>query len=768
MVEHFIENNLSNKKLTCIIPMRVSEDREDAIDRLNYASQDCFIPDDVAVLVVDDGSEEIFSKKIIDKCNHLGYSYIKLNTYLNEFSVGRCRNYGAMYAKSKYILMQDVDLYPYNGFYKDLMTEIIVQGMDSDAKHFLMVPYVFLTEQGAVEFASLDKNIQKQQFMHYLLQGDSARIEKFSNGTSANVYNRLWYLSRGGNSSDFEGWGYEDLECNTRMLRHLNHFPIPREWQLQKYNFNSVLEYRSWKASYRLFGDLLFNKGIVFFHIWHPVFTGGTYMDRKDRNEQLFKKKMAEFVSQGIEPDALPDMHAGKTLLMAKNAFTNSRDIQPLLGDIVYVNDALLKTPGNLKDFVADNGVDRIMFFNPYHTEDLYAIYQEARRLNVPYYVAERGALPNSVFFDKNGFLADSSSYHANMWDHELSDENRKKTIEYIRRHQNTDDALESQNERVGIETLRKKFKISKRDKILFVSLQRPSDTVTRFFTEQYGSYDEFCSSLSELATRLPAGWRLGIKKHPLEDDITNIKNAINFDDVNIKDALDLADCVLTFNSGVGILSMAWMKPTLLAGKAFYYDERINSKVSSVDETIEKLKGLEKPDYETVLRFYSYLINVFYSFGEFTTKAVKLPCGSRITATTNIKYSVIRGLNEEEIILSNRKKPLVSWNSILFDRYRYSESVISKEELLQKKNVTSIDMKKVKKAELNVPTSNSDSREVVSSLTVSNIDGRQEKEEKEGKRRLFRLFYKFKKSPKEFFSDSKHAPLKTIGKVVNR
>lgn len=217
----------SEKILTCIIPLRIGKDRVDAIDRLEFFLLDELIPDNIGFLVIDDGSQEHEASKLKSKCERLNIGLVRVESSLREFSVGRCRNIGAMYSESKYILMQDVDLMPWSGFYASILNEIEVQGLDDDAKKFLMVPYVFLTKEGTEEFEKSDHKIRAQKFLYYAWINDERYIEKISTGTSANLYNRLWYLSCGGNSSDFEGWGYEDLEFNTRTIRHLNFFQHP-------------------------------------------------------------------------------------------------------------------------------------------------------------------------------------------------------------------------------------------------------------------------------------------------------------------------------------------------------------------------------------------------------------------------------------------------------------------------------------------------------------------------------------------------------------
>ena len=124
------ENIPEGKTLTCIIPMRVSKDRLDAIDRLAYFNLDTTMPQDIGFLVVDDGSAPEDAARVRARCAELGLGYVRVDSELREFSVGRCRNVGAMYARSTYILMQDVDLMPWPGFYQGLLVEIVIQGLD--------------------------------------------------------------------------------------------------------------------------------------------------------------------------------------------------------------------------------------------------------------------------------------------------------------------------------------------------------------------------------------------------------------------------------------------------------------------------------------------------------------------------------------------------------------------------------------------------------------------------------------------------------------
>ena len=207
--------------LTVILPLRVRNGHEDAIKRLDFALLDKKRPRELGFLVVDDGSAADLAERVVERCRQLGFGYLRLETGDLEFSVGRCRNIGAMVAKSSFVFMQDLDLMPWDGFYRELLLEMEIQRLPQDARAFLMVPSVYLTAGGTESFLECLPQERRQRFQHSALAGDARVVEKMSTGTSANVYNRLWYLSRGGNCSDFEGWGAA------------SHFQQAGAWQAQ-------------------------------------------------------------------------------------------------------------------------------------------------------------------------------------------------------------------------------------------------------------------------------------------------------------------------------------------------------------------------------------------------------------------------------------------------------------------------------------------------------------------------------------------------------
>lgn len=666
-----LEGSLDSTTLTVVMPVRVSSDREDIIDRLEYALLDSRIPrDEVTFLVVDDGSGEREREALLSRCNELRFAYLGLDTQLEPFSIARARNYGAMHAGSKYILFQDVDLMTYDGFYEQLLREIEAQRLQQDVTRFLMFGVVYLTEEATRAFLEMPSEGRRQRFLQAAYEDDRRYVEKISTGTSVVLMNREYYLARGGNDEDFREWGFDDHEFICRCALRARQFAAPREFLMDYRNFRTIDEYRGWRSVYRLFGDMTFMKGLALFHAWHDLDLGSDYARGRDRNEQLFHRKLERFLETGEEPTPLPSICEGRTLLFSTtNPFVYNREVLPRLGEIFVEDEKELDGEGLLR-LVAEHRIDRVLFHNPYASAKRLELYRAVRDANVPLLVAERGALRESVFFDPGGFNAESPSYHADRWDRELTDEERHQVEAYIREERRREDSLEGQASRVGARRAAQDLGLQPDDRVLFVPLQRPSDTVIEHFSGPIGGQVEFLRLVAGVAAALEGKWRVVVKKHPLEDNAPMIPNAVSAHDHNVKDLLDLCDAVLVINSGVGVLGMMWERPVLYAGEVFYGHEEINRQVSSVREVVEALESPFRPSREKMLRFIAYLINEFYSFGKFVTRETPWRGGGRMTVTTDIDFYQIRNIGRTEYVRRVAGMPTVPTSSILFDRYR--------------------------------------------------------------------------------------------------
>jgi len=665
--------NQERKKLTVILPVRYMDGRN-ILERLSYPVQDDFLLEraNVSFLVVDDGSSKNHSIRIKEEAIKLGFQYIYIDSSHKPFSIARARNIGARYAVSQYIMFIDVDLLPYDGFYRDLIHEIEVQDLNSFANDFIMIGVVYLTYQGGEDFFSIKKALRRSSAINWLLMNDTGRIDKFSTGTSVCLYNRSVYMANGGNNEAFEQWGYEDLEFNLRLIRRSKKFPLPKRICDDYRSFKEIVEFVGWKSIYRLYGDMTFQKGFAMFHIWHEVDESTAYIeDGRKKNRCLFNKLCASYANTLETLPPLADPYKGRTLLFSKtNPFVYNRDVLPKLGEIFYKEEESFNARDFLT-FIKDNKIDRVLFHNPYATKHRLSLYQAVKNNNIDFIIAERGALRNSVFFDKSGFNADSRSYDAKNWDRALSKSEIKVVESYISEEKSTFESLEYQVNFKLPECIRIELGLNSSQKILFVPLQRPSDTVIQYFCGGIETYDKFIALVNEVAIKLPSDWVVVVKKHPLEDDTPMLNNVI-FSNENVKSLIEISESVLLINSGVGLLSMLWEKPVLYAGDVFYGDVRLNTKVLSALDVIEAINAPLEINKKIMYRFIHFLIEDFYSFGNFHTKEVPWKGGGRMTVTQNIDFYQIRNIDDERLNLYIDDRPRVSTDSILFDRYQHA------------------------------------------------------------------------------------------------
>lgn len=726
--------NHVKKKIEIIIPFRWTNKRSDLFERIKFSFLDVEFPhDEIGLTISDDGSPDEISKSLKNICSNLGVNYVYTHSEYSPVCMSRARNNAVVHIESDYVFFQDADLLPYKGFYLDVLKEIHAQNIEKDSASFLMFGVVYLTKDATQEYFQTPDEFRKNLFLNYFLEEDSTRIEKFSTGTSVTLYHRHYYLSRGGYDEDFVEWGYEDLEFNLRCIRALKKFPLPENYTKDIGTFRSIDRYEGWKSLYRLFGDMTFNKGILMFHAWHEIDNDSSYMKKKAVNGELFLKKIKSFAVNEAEPAPLSMRERGRTLCFSStNPFIYNNKTLPFFGDIVVEDENKFD---NLKIiyYILEQKIDRVLFHNPYANEKRLAIFESVKEANIPYLIAERGALRNSVFFDDTGFNADSSRYNYDHWKKDLSASDLAIVKKYILEEKNIDESLENQPARIGVDALRKKLSISRAQKVIFVPLQRPSDTVIKFFTKNLGGYDNFLNLIERAAESLKRDYVFVLKRHPLELHTPEVKGVLYADDVNVKDLLELSSKVLLINSGVGVLALMYEKHVIVCGEAFYDSDQLVSKAYTVSDLLRCVDEGDPSTTSNKLKFINYLINDFYSFGQFQTRTIPWPEGGMMTITSKIDFYKINIPNLAKVEYVVNRDPIKK-TSILFDRYRNIPTAVGNKLLVTQKSENKNEI-----------------------LTA---------QKNESKNKFKSKILKFKNNPRKFYSDSRNPIIRNFGKLI--
>lgn len=667
---------MENFKISVIVPIRITDFREDIFTRLNF----CYRKEaqNIEYIVVDDGSSQEDAQKLQQKCAELGFKYIATEVVgSSPFNLARARNVGAQNASGKYVLFMDVDLLTYPGFYDDLFTEIILQDLKHNSDKFLMIPVVYLNKMGFEKYKSIDSKLQKHFANQILLEGKFDLIEKYSHGTSCILVDRLYYLSIGGQDERYEGWGYEDYDFTIKMMQLASLFPKPQNFESMAGNFMTIKHYSGWKAEYRLYGSYMGRKGIYLLHIKHEE--DKKFRKNHDRNLQLLEKSLSSKLLHGsIQPIFKKQ---DKSLLLSKNPFCCHYKLNFILGEYEIFDVINIKSWNKIIEYFYNNNFTQIVFPNPYGNPILTKLYHYCREQHIQYIISERGALPGSVYHDKQGFLFDSTSYHSDKWDYPLNENEKIQIEQYLSTLGKGEETLESQPEKLTREQTITKLGINnKNQKKILIIFQTKNDTVIKVFGRNFKTQESLRIFFNKIVKITKDEYIFIYKNHPLEMSQIKVDGAINANDVHINDLIDICDAIITINSGAGLIAALLGKPVFTLGDCWYSLVGIACSVKDENDLIVKLKSFT-PSKEKILRFAFYLRFKFYSFGKQSTVLHKKE-NTKINATLDIDYTEVQTSKYGRVFFKDTDYK-IDFSSILFKEYE-SDSLMRKVTLKEK------------------------------------------------------------------------------------
>ncbi len=636
-------NAATSVRLSLIFPIRLTPHTPYILERIAHVLDGPLAHADIECVIVDSGSQPEYSAELRAALPD-GVTYLYHDTLGEPFSIGSARDFGAMHAHGDFIMFHDIDLVGAPSFYRRLVNEKTLPHEGRYTTEIHTIPVFYLKEDTNEPFLAMDAEQRAPVYLQKYYAQDDLFYLNVAPSSSCILVHRLHYLSTGGHRADFIGHGFEDFELMNRLAWYANTYHKPWNFYYDPLTWRHY-EYTGLRSYYAMFGYPQLHAGLVLFHLWHPS-PGKAYQGKNHSNRALLIKTLKQFDQEAKEPFPLPNrQHPRKVLMMDKHdsiTFASIRQALPLLGDMICRNPSTFDTPEDLLNYIEEASIELTLFHNPYGNEHRLSLYRAVREQKKPYLVYERGALPDSWFFDENGFNADSDTYHERHWNHPLEAAQQAATLDYIEQTIHSDDTLEQNGARLGSDALRQKYGLVGK-KILFVPLQRPNDTVIRYFAESIGGMEGFVRLCNEVARRLPRDWCMVIKKHPLEDAIPEIEHAVVLDNhTHVHDCLAAASAVLLVNSGVGVLAMMFGKPCFHAGEAFYSHPALNRKVQRGDEVLAGLKALPLPARETMLRFLHYLRFTVYSFGTSSVRQLRDTEGRRFTRTYRVLFRELR------------------------------------------------------------------------------------------------------------------------------
>jgi predicted glycosyltransferase involved in capsule biosynthesis len=742
------------KKLSVIIPFRGDKSNPWFIERLEGLLSEIDVPDCIEIIVVDSGSAIDEKRKCIELCEFYRAKYLRLENDMKTFSIGEARDFGVQNALGKAITFLDVDLRLPTGFWENLLQLMDVYGIRKFKKKFFSIPCIYLTPEGTKSFKTTESNIFSRTIHLNYLTGNSEWIDSYAPCSSVMVVDRLHYLSCGGHDPRFRGHGYEDFELYHRLLQEEGSITRPRDYYQDKKTWETST-YQGFRAMLAILGKIPQAHGLFVIHLWHPRPKTNSHYANISKNRNIWIDIFKEYDSSSFHPEPLADYSVtkqSKVLFFGKprtNAARCLKDAAPLLGDFIYASeydffDGDEFLADDFECFLADLNISLIVFFNPYGNKARLETYRWCQKTNTYFLCFERGALPDSWFFDSSGFNADSKSYSKNNLKNFLTEEERELVSRYIYNTINIKKPLENQNLSLGKEAIIQKYRLQGK-KILFVPLQRPSDTVIKYMSGKIQDADHFVQIIDEVSRELiKKGWVVLVKKHPLETKKSTFKYASYVDDdVNFIDLIEASDAVALINSGVGIYAMMMNKPCFIFGEAFYSLPGANFEVDSFEiaDVTNSINAHKEIDFSLVERFIFYLITEFYSFGITKVEARIESDGSKRSITKEIDFYELRIPKKESVIYEeniNNKLPI---SAPIYSKYALDIHLTKK---------------KVKTIKTRPSTNTSPSKNVAPKKVHPKRELRSPAEIKKAKR------MKLKNNPHAYFADSKIWVLKPL------
>lgn len=592
--------------LAVLIAVRAN-DNIDIIERLRWKQ----IPTDehVQVILVDDGSA--CAGQLAALCAEKGWTYKYLLTNDAPFSLARSRNVGIKEATADYVYFEDADFLHKSNFYERLLH--VAGNLEESPFNFAAIPTLFLTEQASRSLIEkidnrsdfdhqIDQFIAKLPFINPDVPNDLC--DSFAPVGSNILVRRDLCFHVGLFDEYFNSWGGEDRDFVFRLLEKNSYLDRPEMFgDTKKWAIHRTNAYEGWRSVYRLHGDWMAGIGIYAVHIHHPE---NGWKDPYARQANFsYAERKAKEIDAGkhkVMPCEIPGQPLN--VFIGRNPVYYNDEVMRAIGSVAIIDPDKNVPPEEFAQRVIERSPTRVFFQNPYGNDWLLELWQHLRAADIVCTCAERGGVPWSIYFDDGGFCCESKSYERHHWEGSEPIDAR----EYVAALRATEQSLEPQG-RAPIEELSPSLVEGKKN--VLVLLQSLTDATTRHFCAPLQDYDEFLSIISELERT--GEFNVLVKNHPLNK--TNPIEGVGIDvgGFNIYDLYDVADVVVTLNSGAGMMALAAGLPVVTMGKTFYAQDSLAMSAADLESLVERIR-FPIHDQDAVDRFYGFLINDFYSF----------------------------------------------------------------------------------------------------------------------------------------------------------
>lgn len=617
--------------ITIVFCVRLHEGNPWIVDRLAMMAN--YYDPCPAIVIVDFGSEPEKAAIVRQVCDLHGYKYHYVDD-TGVFSLAAGRNAAFEQTNTDFVFFCDPDFVSERDLFSRLAKNASALNMRNVVDIILNPPAFHLRQSDTEVFEGLSGQPEQQSsFLRFLSFKENYTETSRESGKFVAPYSNVFLINRrmfsmvGGYDTNFRGHGSEDFEFLLRLAIHTGHLPLPDSASEDCFSplhptFYEARSYQGFRRLFELMSQPTESLGIKVFHLDHLRERSSDWYGNNDWRRERFKTSTDPYLKDHANLLSVDYLSRSKRIAcLCKNLNTWGYFLPLRLAgyEVVPVLDDSPETLKRVADQLEAGEISDIAIFNPYMKSHaaFKGLILLARELNRKVIVIERGALPNTIYYDddvsyvSDGYTEESFS-QASFDKAELS-----RAADYIAELRKGASTLESMDSYEKTSAKYSAYAKLSSKKIVFIPLQLDDDMAVTMFIKGDQPYADFVSTLPALMAK-HSDVLFIVKPHPLSklENVVPTSNVVIADrSDNIHFLLDLAAGTLCYNSGVGLLSLMHSTPTITLGNAFYNIKGVGYRARSSDEGLNKFLSGEVPvpDHEMVNRLAAWFTQRKYS-----------------------------------------------------------------------------------------------------------------------------------------------------------
>ena len=615
--------------ITLAFGVRLHDGNPWLIERLDFISE--YYQPRPKIVVVDFGSDPEYAAKLKEVCERRGYAY-SFTSDVDVFSLSIARNLSFEASDTDFVFFCDPDFVSESDFFLRLSETATALNMRDTVDIILNPPAVHLDAESTLLFENQSTNeernslLRKLNFTLNFIEASRQQERFIAPYSNCFLVNRKMFSLVGGYDRSFRGHGSEDFEFLLRFNVISDFLPLPRQADADFFaplspEFFSARPYQGFRRLFEMMSLPSEGIGLKVYHLHHPRERSGDWYSNNDWKRQKFSVSVKKYMRSShnlLSVDHLTRSKRIACLCKRKETWGYFLPFRLAGFELIPFFDDQPATLKQITEALVSGSVDSVAIFNPYMASNsaYKGIILLARELGRNVVVIERGALPGTVYYDQDVCYNSESFSESSFLNEMFTDQERGEAIEYVDRLRQGHETLEAMD---SYQVTAEKYDSFSRlkMKICFIPLQLEEDMAVTMFIKGEQTYPEFVSSLPSLFRENPDVFFI-VKPHPLSKGATihHTENVLvaNRDD-NIHFLLDLANVVLCYNSGVGLLSLAHQTPLITLGNAFYNMAGSGYRAKSAAEGLQRFKsgGIAAPSMITITDIFAWFLFRKYS-----------------------------------------------------------------------------------------------------------------------------------------------------------